>query len=95
MLAAVKGSTFAKELIDGLKMVDVKKDAEPWRVTGNKYVGEMYKKTKGIVKIFPSHYFSSEHFSGDKYQGNDKLYALHHYATTTNSYHKGVNNDCG
>ena len=36
-------------------------------------MGEMYRKTKAKVKIFPSHYFIPEHFLGEKYEGTDKI----------------------
>jgi len=91
LLAAVQGSKFAKELIEGLKHVDLNKDSEPWRITGNKYVGEMYKKTIQNVKIFPSHYFNPDHFSGVNYIGDDKIYARHHYGSTVpGTYEKGI-----
>jgi len=90
LLAAVKGSKFAKELIDGLKKDGITGDMEPFRKTGNKYVGEMYKKTAQNVKIFPSWFFQREHFSGDNYTGSEKCYAKHHFSTTLNSYNEGI-----
>lgn len=86
--ACVPGSAFAKELIDGLR----RKSAvgEPWKTTGNAYMGEMFRKTKAKVKIFPSHYFIPEHFTGEKYTGPDKIYARQMWGTTIAGYAHGV-----
>ena len=92
LIAATTNSAFAMELIQGLKNVDVNIDAEPWRVTGNKYIGEMYRDTETNVKIFPSHYFIPEHYTGVKYKGDDKIFSRHYYGSTIHgTYEKGVN----
>jgi hypothetical protein len=88
--ASVKGSVFAAELIEGLKQKNV--GGLPWKTTGNAYMGEMYRKTKANVHIFPSHYFIPEHFAGEKYKGNDKIYARQYWGTTTRCYADGVDN---
>jgi hypothetical protein len=88
LLAATPGSKFAAELIGGL--FQKSEVGEPWIDTGNKYVGEMYAKTKHNVKIYPSHYMSPEHFTGEKYTGFGKVYANHHFGTTLNIYNKGI-----
>lgn len=88
LLASVKGGKFALELIEGLNRLETV--GEPWKTTGNKYMGEMFLKTQQNVKIFPSHYFNPDHFTGEKYQGNDKIYSRQMWATTRNAYHEGV-----
>jgi hypothetical protein len=88
LLAAVQGSVFAAELIEGLRQKETV--GEPWKTTGNQYMGEMYRQTKANVKIFPSHFMIPEHFTGVKYTGPDKIYARHHFGTTLDIYHKGV-----
>lgn len=88
LIAAVKGSQFAKELIEGLSHKPV--GGIPWKTTGNQYVGEMFKKTSASVKIFPSYYFNPEHFTGKNYSGKDKIFARHFYGSTVeNTYEKG------
>ena len=86
--ASIKGGVFAAELIEGLRQKET--SGEPWRTTGNTYMGEMYRKTKANVKIFPSHYFNSPHLTGLKYEGTDKIYANQMWATTKQIYHEGV-----
>lgn len=91
LLASVKGGKFAAELIEGLRQKE--RVGEPWLTTGNKYMGEMYEKTKQNVKIFPSHYFNPEHFTGEKYDGNDKIYARQKWGTTRQAYDEGTTGD--
>ncbi len=87
--ACKKGSQFARELIDGLR----RKDAvgEPWKTVGNQYMGEMFRKTRANVKIFPSHYFNWPHFAdGKEYAGPDKIYARQQWGTSRQIYARGV-----
>jgi hypothetical protein len=87
--ACKKGSLFAKELIDGLRRKDTV--GEPWKTTGNAYMGEMFRKTKAKVKIFPSHYFNRPHFAdGKEYDGPDKIYARQMWGSTTRCYTAGM-----
>ena len=88
LLASVKGSKFALELIEGLHRLNTV--GEPWMTTGNKYMGEMYKKTKHNVKIFPSHYFNPEHLTGLRYEGDDPVYAEQMWGTTKGTYSDGL-----
>lgn len=89
LIAAVKGSQFAGELIEGISKKPV--GGTPFKETGNKYVGEMFQKTSASVKIFPSYYFNPEHFRGEKYSGKEKIYGRHFYGSTIeNTYEKGV-----
>lgn len=91
LLASVKGGKFAAELIGGLYQLS--EVGEPWKSTGNKYMGDMYKKTKQKVRIFPSHYFNPDHFTGDKYTGVGKVYARQMWGSTTKSYTEGVKDE--
>jgi len=87
--ACVKGSLFARELIDGLRRKTT--GGEPWKTTGNLYMGEMFRKTTAKVKIFPSHYFNWPHFADNKeYDGPDKIYARQNWGTSTRCYAKGT-----
>ena len=89
-MAAPKDSKFALELIRGLS--EIKEPGDPWLTTGNKYMGEMVKKTACNVKIYPSYYFLPEHFdpAAEKYTGTDKIYSRHQWGTTLDKYNEGV-----
>jgi hypothetical protein len=82
--ASKKGGVFAAELIEGLRRKDP--GGVPWQVVGNEYMGVMYRQTKACVKIFPSHYFQPEHFTGVRYSGTDKIYARQMWGTTLLKY---------
>jgi hypothetical protein len=86
--ASIKGGVFAAELIEGLKQKEP--GGVPWQSVGNQYMGEMLRQTKANVKIFPSHYFNSPHFTGARYAGTDKMYATQKWATSRCCYHEGV-----
>lgn len=88
LMAAPKDSKFALELIEGLQKLD--EVGEPWKTTGNRYMQKMVEKTARDVKIFPSHYFIPEHFTGEKYTGTDKIYSTHHWGTTLENYKSGI-----
>lgn len=91
LIAAVKGSKFAAELIEGIRIKPP--GGVSFKETGNKYVGEMYLKTTANVKIYPSYMFNPEHFTGEKYSGNGKIFSRHFYGSTIdidNTYAKGV-----
>jgi hypothetical protein len=86
--ASEQGGIFAAELIAGLQRKETV--GEPWKSVGNQYMGEMYRKTRAKVKIFPSHYFNSPHLTGLKYEGTDKIYAEQKWGTTKQNYHEGI-----
>ena len=91
LMACVKGSKFALELIDGLH--ELKSVGEPWRTTGNLFMQKMHKKTKANVKIYPSHVMNPVHYTGETYKGNGKIYALQMWGSTIDGYSEGVESE--
>jgi len=89
LMASVKGSKFAAELIGGLFALSELND-KPWTCTGNVYMGEMFKKTKQKVKIYPSHYMNPVHHTGVAYKGNGKIYAHQMWGSTNGDYTMGA-----
>lgn len=89
LMACTPDNEFAQLLIDGLFQKE-NVIGKPWRITGNAYMCQMIEKVKySRLKIFPSHYFVPEHHTGLKYEGNDKIYAFHHFGTTLSNYNYG------
>ena len=85
LYACKKGNDFAKKLVYSLPKFPPKingRSKAPFSVTGNRYMKEMVKKHKPIIKIFPSHYFIPVHHTGRKYKGNGKVYAVQLWGTT-------------
>ena len=87
LYASAKGSDFALELVEGLPVVAPKttggKNKVPWQVTGNLYMKKMYEKTNADIFILPSHTFTPIHYTGEIYQGSDKVYAVQMWGTTS------------
>jgi hypothetical protein len=90
LLACNQGNKFAKILIDEIGKKE--RLGKPWIFTGNNLMKEMILLHKPEIKIFPSFYFVPEYQNGNRYQGNHKIYAEHHWGTTRKCYNKGVKN---
>jgi glycosyltransferase involved in cell wall biosynthesis len=72
-------------IIDELESRETLLNEDPWVVTGNFLLTNMrVKHNYQDMKIFPSHYFIPEHYTGIKYQGDGKVYARHFFGTTNN-----------
>ncbi len=86
LMACTVGNEFARALIVGLS--DKKELTEkPWRETGNLYMKIMYERTRyKRLKIFPSHYFNTPHYTGHDYHGPDRKYARQYWGTTKGLY---------
>jgi len=84
-LASIKGCVLMKEAIEELKERK-KKITVPWISTGNRFLTKLIDRLNYPIKIYPSHYFVPEHYSGKKYEGTDKIYANHFWGTTKNLY---------
>lgn len=91
LYACTKHNAFAKQLIDGLK------DVEPgpaWKTTGNLYMKKMIERYHpSTLKIWPSYTLLPEHWSGEKYEGDGKVYATHKWGSTfanVNRYQEGT-----
>lgn len=84
LYAAKPGCEFAKQLIDGLSVKE--EVGEPWIHTGNKYMQEMVDSKLPPMKIFPSYIFNPIHYTGETYQGKEKVYGKQMWGTTLNKY---------
>jgi hypothetical protein len=84
-LASDRGCKLWGEAIEELRQRK-KKITEPWISTGNRFLTKLIKRLNYPIKIYPSHYFIPEHYTGKKYSGNDKIYAEHMWGTTKRLY---------
>jgi len=83
--ASVPGASFLKTIIDTLH--DNTVWGIPWKTTGNKFIGDLVERDKPqTLKLWPSHYFIPNHYTGRSYQGDFKPYADHKFGTTKNLY---------
>lgn len=54
-----------------------------WETVGPKYFTEIINTNPNSeIKIYPSHFFIPQHFTGEKYTGTDKIYADHVWGST-------------
>lgn len=90
LYAASKGNPFAKALMTNLPKTQPKGlsgiSKAPWQVTGNLYMKKMHQRLNyPKLKIWPSHYFTPVHHTGHTYKGNDKVYAVQQWGSTTDA----------
>jgi len=87
VLGSVPGNPILQALIDRMEATEGISDGVPWKVTGNQLVTDM-RSEKGweTLKVFPSHYFVPNHYTGVEYRGDDLPYADHQWGSTTGSY---------
>jgi mannosyltransferase OCH1-like enzyme len=87
ILAAAPNNPILQAMIDRIFFTEDVASGEPWKVTGNQLVTDMYRDHAWTtLKVFPSHYFIPNHYTGVEYRGEDKPYADHQWGSTTNSY---------
>lgn len=79
------GSSFATALIEGLARKE--EVGTPWKTTGNRFMQETIEGGEWPrLKMFPSHFFNPTHWTGRKYEGAGKVYAIQHWGTTRKLY---------
>lgn len=90
LYACSKGNKFAKALIDNLPTIPPLARSgiskAPWQVTGNAYMRRMIEQEnyKGLL-IWPSYIFNPIHHTGVAYDGNNKVYAVQQWGSTTDA----------
>jgi glycosyltransferase involved in cell wall biosynthesis len=74
-----------KLIIEELKERETVLNDDPWKVTGNLLLTHMIiRHNYKDMKILPSYTFLPEHYTGNKYEGEGKIYAKHIWGTTHN-----------
>lgn len=88
ILGATQGNELVGSIIDKLHSVESVKGSEPWKTTGNLFIGQVVKDYPKLT-LYPYYYFVPQHFRGWKYEGTDKIYCKQHFGTTRKCYDKG------
>ena len=87
-MGATKGNRLIKKLVDGISQLDADKLSDPnlsptWIATGPQFLTNTIKENPDYqMTIYPSHFFSPQHFTGEKYTGTGKIYAEHVWGST-------------
>lgn len=71
-------------LISAIKNTENVLLADPWKVTGNVLLTGAVKELNYPIVILPSYTFIPEHYTGEIYAGDEKIYAKHIWGTTKN-----------
>lgn len=85
-MGSVPKNVFFGHLIETLKHKETVVDSMAWESVGTKFISEMYRETGYPLTIYPSHYFSKDHFTGHSYEGNDHCFATQLWGSTKNTY---------
>ena len=85
-MASTPGNVFFQRVVNELKTKDIDPRMSAWRVVGNQHLTDTYNKYGYTgLRIYPSHYFLPEHFTGVTYTGGGKIYARQHWGSTNGS----------
>lgn len=91
ILACDPGNSFLGEVIDRLSKLRTDQLASAWTTTGNLFLARMIRELSPRITIWPSHTMIPIHFTGETYQGDQKVYAVQMFGTTHGSYGKAHN----
>jgi len=85
-IGATKHNALMKYMIDELyKTPNVTQEAtklRAWQTTGPELLTRVIRNYAYPITIYPSHTFIPEHYSGVKYEGNEKTYSKHYFGST-------------
>jgi len=85
-IGSYQGNEFLNTIIERIAKMDNMLWADPWIVTGNKLLTDIVEETGYKIKVYPSHYFIPDHYTGLSYRGDGKIYAKHLWGTTKSIY---------
>jgi len=82
IIGTAPGNELMNFLIETIKnSPDVLYD-DAWKVTGNALLTGAVQKTNYPIVILPSYTFLPEHYTGENYQGEGKIYSRHFWGST-------------
>jgi len=81
-MGAVPDSPYIGQLIATVHDKVTVTDAHPWKTTGPAVVTDVWKRYQYPLTIYPSHYFTPVHFSGQPYAGTGQVFARQFWSST-------------
>lgn len=83
----VAGNPFVRQIVTDIAEEPSVTHDMAWKTVGPLRLTESYRKySYSRLRIYPSHYFIPQHFSGLTYEGNDPVYAHQLWGSTRNAY---------
>ena len=82
VMGSVKENPFFGQCIEELRQKETVTDLRAWQTTGPMLITEVYNKTGYPLTIYPSHFFTRDHFSGYRYEGNGHCFSTQFWGST-------------
>lgn len=82
VMGSIPENPFFGQCIETLRQKETVTDKRAWETTGPALITEVFLQTKYPLTIYPSHYFTREHFSGEIYTGNGHCFATQFWEST-------------
>lgn len=83
----IAGNAFVHQIITDIHREPTVTHDRAWKTVGPQRLTDSYRRYQYFaLRIFPSHYFIPEHFSGLVYKGQGPVYANQLWGSTNNSY---------
>jgi len=93
---SVAGNPFVKQIIEDISAEASVTHEMAWKTVGPLRLTQSHRKYGySKLRIYPSHYFIPQHFSGATYDGNDPVYAHQLWGSTRQSYDQIHKRDLG
>ena len=90
------GNPFVKQIIQDIAAEESVTHDMAWKTVGPLRLTQSHRKYGySKLRIYPSHYFIPQHFSGATYEGNDPVYAHQLWGSTRQSYDQIHKQDLG
>lgn len=84
---SVPGNAFVKQIVRDIHDEPTVTHDLAWKTVGPQRLTDAYRKYRySQLRIYPSHYFIPQHFTGLTYEGNDPVYAHQLWAGTRRTY---------
>jgi mannosyltransferase OCH1-like enzyme len=85
-IGSIPGSPFIGQIIQDISNEKTVIHDMAWKTVGPLRITNAWNKYKFPLTIYPSHYFSPNHFAGTEYAGNGPVFAKQLWGSTHQSY---------
>jgi len=82
VMGGVANNLFFWECIERLRRKETVIDRKAWMTTGPGHITEVFRDTGYPLTVYPTHYFTRDHFTGIKYGGNGHCFATQFWGSS-------------